>query len=354
MCASIEPIYGFRSSELRPLLSFTRPYRVSQLFDWLYQKNIEDFNGLTNFSSSDRDLLATRFKAVTLSVETRTVSGKTETEKTLFRTHDGFAIEAVLIPEAPASEDRPDEPPRKARLTLCLSSQVGCSFACQFCATGRMGLRRNLLPSEIVEQYVILNRRSGYRIGNIVFMGMGEPFANADAVFRALGVLTDPDSFGLSPSRITVSTSGVFSGIERIMEEFPKVHLMVSLHSALQEVRDRIMPNLTGQKLPELRERIARHLQTSGREFTLEYVMLSGVNDREEDLRALVAFCRGLRIKVNLIAWNRVNGIDLEPSTAASIRSFKERLERQGIPAIQRYKKGDDIAAACGQLATQH
>jgi 23S rRNA (adenine2503-C2)-methyltransferase len=217
-----------------------------------------------------------------------------------------------------------------------------------------MGFLRNLTPAEVVEQYVILNRQCGHRIGNIVFMGMGEPFANIESVFTALGIFTDPDSFGLSGSRITVSTSGIFSGIQRIIEEYPKVHLMVSLHSAIQEVRDRIMPNLSGQKLETLRQWIPRYIQATGRELTLEYVMLCGVNDRATDLRALVDFCRGMRVKVNLIAWNRVDGMGLDPTPSTSIREFKERLEEQGIPAIQRYKKGDDIAAACGQLATQN
>lgn len=332
---------------------FSRAYRINQLFDWLYQKNIIDFSSLSNFSGSDREILTQQFHAASLTAEARTVSERTQTEKTLFRTRDGHAIEAVLIPEAPRLDDLEEPPSTPLRYTLCLSSQVGCTFSCRFCATGRMGFLRNLSAAEVVEQYVILNRQCGHRIGNIVFMGMGEPFANIESVFTALGILTDPDSFGLSGSRITVSTSGIFSGIQRIIEEFPKVHLMVSLHSAIQEVRDRIMPNVSGQKLETLRQWIARYIQATGRELTLEYVMLSGVNDRAADLKALVDFCRGMRVKVNLIAWNRVGGMDLDPTPSNSIRGFKDRLEEQGIPAIQRYKKGDDIAAACGQLATQ-
>lgn len=341
------PILGILPSELPNLFDFQPSFRLKQVTDWVWHKFQTDFQLMSNLPPSLRESLSQKFSPMTMSLARETSSPKTGTLKFGIKTGDGRLIEAVLIPDAALSEGD------SGRYTLCLSSQVGCSFACAFCATGTMGLRRNLEAHEIVEQFVLLQAKTGGMIRNIVFMGMGEPLANRPAVFRALKIMTEPEALGLSPTRLTISTSGVISGIEQLAAEHPKVRLMISLHAAIQSTRDHIMPNLVGQSLRDLHRVLVDYHGRGDREIGLEYIMLRGVNDRSEDLGALIDFARPLHAKINLIAYNRNPGLPFEPSDSQTIQEFQNGILRAGLVAIQRYKKGDDIAAACGQLATE-
>lgn len=332
------PVYSLLNGEIAGTAHLSAPYRYRQVQDWLYKKHVPGFVDMKNLPKADQELLAEVLEGATLKIIHETDSPKTGTRKFLLQTHDGYKIEAVLIPDL------------NERYTLCLSSQVGCSFACTFCATGTMDLKRGLKSNEIVEQFALLNRHSGYRIRNIVYMGMGEPFANQEEVFRSVKILTDLDSFALSPRRISISTSGVFSGIRRLIDEDPGCHLLISLHAADQEKRNEVMPNVKGQPLDELKKLLIEYTSKSGEELTLEYIMLKDFNDGAEDAEKLAAFASAFPSKINLIAYNHNPGLGHEASEPEAIRAFTAILERKGHNVVQRFKKGDDIAAACGQL----
>ncbi len=332
------PIYQLGYKELENAIDWSAPYRFKQVADWIFKKNVPLFSDMSNVPKYDLNLLEGLYDPSTIKVLKETHSERTPTKKYLLETYDHKKIEAVLIPDL------------NERFTLCLSSQVGCSFQCAFCATGTMRLERNLLANEIIEQFAHLNYLNQQKIKNIVFMGMGEPFANQNEVFKAIKNLIDPLSFGLSPSRISVSTSGVLAGIERFSNELPKCWLLISLHSAIQEKRDKLMPNVVGQKLTQLKETLKKYQYRTEKEVTLEYIMLQDINDQKEDVEALIAFTKGLEVKVNLIAYNVNPGLGFEPSSSETIEEFKMALEASGLTVVQRYKKGDDIAAACGQL----
>ncbi len=321
---------------LPQLLELKPSYLYNQLHDWVIKKNVIDFKGLTNISLKDRTILAERIKFKSIHVVKKSRSSKSETKKFLFKTEDDFLFESVLI------EDK------NGNYTLCISSQIGCSLNCHFCATGTMKLKRNLTQGEIIEQFYWLNQEANYKIKNIVFMGMGEPFLNLKNVFGALKILTGYFSF--SAKRISVSTSGIIKGIEKLAHFPSKVNLCLSLHSAVQETRDVIMPDLVRLPIKDLKKALIQYHETTSKAVLIEYVMLKGINDDERHLQALVKFLRGMQVKVNLIAYNRIEFRDYEPSAKKSISLFQRKLKNLGYETIQRYKKGDDINAACGQL----
>ncbi|GIW71332.1 MAG: dual-specificity RNA methyltransferase RlmN [Planctomycetota bacterium] len=339
--------------ELRAWLAerFGEPaYRGDQLFGWIYRQRARDFAAMTNLPAALRSRLMT---AATLA-EPELVAAPSSadgTRKLLLRLEDGAAIETVLIPE-------------RRRLTLCLSTQVGCALACRFCATGALGFRRNLRPGEIVDQVLVADRLAreqgalpppvGPRtaITHLVLMGMGEPLMNAEATARAIEVLADPLGLALPPRRVTLSTVGLSHRLWSFLER-TGVRLAVSLHAADPALRAELMPIERAHPLRALLAEIRRR-QGGGQlreRVTFEYVLLAGVNDSVEHARALAELVRGIDCKVNLLAFNPYAGAAFARPADAVVEGFRSALLQAGVPAYVRRSRGRDIAAACGQLA---
>jgi 23S rRNA (adenine2503-C2)-methyltransferase len=316
-----------------------KPFRARQVLQWLHQRGEADFARMSDLARSLREKLA-----AAASVQAPAIVGDTTasdgTRKWLLKVDGANAVEAVFIPET-------------SRGTLCVSSQAGCVLDCAFCSTGKQGFNRNLTTAEIVGQLWLAHRLlEGERpVTNVVMMGMGEPLLNLDHVIPALRVMLDDNAYGLSRRRVTVSTAGVVPGIDRLRDECP-VALAVSLHAPNDALRDRLVP--INRKYP-LRELIAacnRYLERAPRDFiTFEYVMLEDVNDSDAHARELVAFSKQVRSKFNLIPFNPFPRSEFKRSSPERIRRFAELLQRAGLTVTTRKTRGDDIAAACGQLA---
>lgn len=262
--------------------------------------------------------------------------------KLIFKTHDGHLIESVVLR------------PKTGRTSICISSQVGCACYCSFCATGKMGFTRNLTMAEILDQVSQANRMirsEGRTVRNVVFMGMGEPLLNMDQVCAAVEFLRAPQFYDLADSRITVSTVGIPHAMEQFVETFPKVQLALSLHSARQTVRERLMPQARMYPLERIRETLVRASHAG--KVMIEYLMLAGVNDSEEDAQALMDYLRGIPVHINLIPYNEFSGSSLTGTLAPERVRFADRLKNAGFDTTLRYSMGSDIAAACGQLV-QH
>jgi 23S rRNA (adenine2503-C2)-methyltransferase len=318
-------------------------YRGEQAFRWLHGQGVESTDEMTNVPKEAREALAA---AVPLRPLTTDVvqEARDGTRKLRFRTVDGRAIESVLIP---------DDDEERDKLTLCVSSQVGCAMDCGFCATATLGYGRNLTAGEIVEQVYRATKLAGRRPTNLVFMGMGEPMHNLDNVTRALGLLQHPWGLNFSPRRITVSTVGLVPGIEKLGQLSPAPNLAISLNATTDEVRDRIMPVNRKWPIAKLLEAARRFPLAHGRRVTYEYVLLAGVNDSDADADRLVRLLRGMPCKVNLIPWNPFQGPQFERPSAERIRTFQERLRAAHMAVYIRTPRGDDIDAACGQLAAR-
>ncbi len=314
-------------------------YRGRQVAGWIYQKGIGDFAAMTDLPKSLRARLAAEAVVAPPEVAERLVS-RDGSRKLGLRLADRRTVHAVLMPD----DDR---------LTLCVSTQVGCGFACAFCYTGTMGLVRNLTAGEIVGQaFAARAVAGGERLTHVVFMGMGEPLANYAATVKAIRILTAPDGFGFSPRRITVSTVGLVQGIERIARENLRVNLAISLHAATDEVRSRLMPVNRGWGLDELLAACRRFPLPVRQRMTFEYVLLDGVNDSAEDARQLARRLRGIRAKVNLIPFNAWAGSAFQRPPLERILTFQRILLDAGLTATIRWSKGEDVGAACGQLQT--
>jgi 23S rRNA (adenine2503-C2)-methyltransferase len=318
-------------------------YRGEQVFRWLHAQGVESTDEMTNVPKEARDALAAAVPLRPLATEV-IQEAKDGTRKLRFRTVDGRAIESVLIP---------DDDEERDKLTLCVSSQVGCAMDCGFCATATLGYGRNLTAGEIVEQVYRATKLAGRRPTNLVFMGMGEPMHNLDNVTRALGLLQHPWGLNFSPRRITVSTVGLVPGIEKLGQLSPAPNLAISLNATTDEVRDRIMPVNRKWPIAKLLEAARRFPLAHGRRVTFEYVMLAGVNDSDADADRLVRLLRGMPSKVNLIPWNPFQGPAFERPSAERIRTFQERLRAAHMAVYIRTPRGDDIDAACGQLAAR-
>lgn len=312
-----------------------------------YRHNATPSETLDSLSSGDRGLLERLRAAIDfypIEIDRRSASRIDHAVKLVSRTRQGFSIETVLLR------------PKTGRVALCVSSQVGCAAGCKFCATATMGVSRNLSAGEIVEQVVLANREladEGRRVRNIVFMGMGEPMHNAEAVHDAIAWLTGPATIDHPPSRILVSTVGVPGPWLAMAESLPEVNYALSLHAVLPETRERIVPLAAKHSLDELRSVIAEinAMQRAKSTVMLEHVMLDGVNDGQHDADALLAWVEGLRVHVNLIPFNVIPDCkDLSPSPRETIVRFRDRLHAAGVPATIRYSLGADIDAACGQL----
>jgi 23S rRNA (adenine2503-C2)-methyltransferase len=337
--------------ELRERLMARREpaYRAEQVFRWLHGPGaggigaVRDPAAASSVPRALREALLDEAPLRPLAVDAERVA-QDGTRKFRFRTHDGRAIESVLIP---------DDKPERGKLTLCVSSQVGCALDCGFCATATLGFGRHLTAGEIAEQLYWAMELSGQRPTNIVFMGMGEPLHNLAGVTRALSLLEHPWGAGLSPRRITVSTVGLVSGIEELARVQPVPNLAISLNATTDEVRDRLMPVNRRWNIAALLEAARRWPLGHHRKVTFEYVLLDGINDSDADAVRLPRLLRGIPSKVNLIPWNPVEGIDFRRPSEERIFSFQNRVRAAGLPVYIRTPRGDDVDAACGQLAAR-
>ena len=316
----------------------TPRYRGRQLAVWIYAKGMTDIRAMSDLPKDFREALAERAEIAVPEIERRTPS-QDGSQKLVLILADGARVQSVLMPD----EDR---------LTLCVSTQVGCGFACAFCFTGTMGLQRNLSAGEIVGQLLAARATlaEGTRITHVVYMGMGEPLANYAATVKSLRLLTDPHAVAFSPRRITVSTVGLVSGIEKLAKEDLKVNLAISLHATSNAIRDRIMPVNKGFAIEELLAACRRFPVAFRQRITFEYVLLDGVNDAVEDARRLVRLLKGIRAKVNLIPFNDWEGSGFGRPPLPRILAFQSVLLEHGVRATVRWSKGEDIGAACGQL----
>src|SRR5580765_4544723 len=313
-------------------------YRGRQLARWIFGRGVVDLEAMTDLPRDFRAELAARTTIELPEVERRTPS-QDGSHKLVLRYPDGARVQAVLMPDGD-------------RLTLCVSTQVGCGFGCAFCYTGTMGLERNLGAGEIVGQVIGAARmlEPGRRLTHVVYMGMGEPLANYQATVQSLRILTDPAGFAMAPRRITVSTVGLVGGIERLAGEGLRVNLAISLHATSNEIRDRIMPVNKGFAIEELLAACKRFPLPFRQRMTFEYVLLEGINDGHEDARRLVRLLKGIRGKVNLIPFNDWAGSRFARPPLPRIIAFQGHLLEHGITATVRWSKGEDIGAACGQL----
>jgi 23S rRNA (adenine2503-C2)-methyltransferase len=320
-----------------------KPFRARQIMQWIHQHHVNDFESMTDLSKSLRSRL-NEVATIELPTKLSELTSADGTIKWLFESGAGQAVESVFIPE-------------DTRGTLCISSQVGCALDCTFCATGAQGFNRNLSTAEIVGQVsyanrVLPKRESGkYAISNVVFMGMGEPLANYRNIIPALELLTSDFGFGLSRRRVTVSTSGIVPQLNKLAKDC-NVALAVSLHAPNDELRDQLVPINRVHPIVELLDACWRYAAShSNRFITFEYVMLRDVNDSLEHADQLVKLLSGKPAKLNLIPFNPFDGNDFKRSAAATIRRFQSRLRERGLVATTRKTRGDDIDAACGQLA---
>jgi len=328
-----------------------KPYRAKQLMHWIYQENLINFNEMTDISKVFRDVLKDKTTIQLPSVMSDAMSDD-GTRKWLFDVGGSNGIETVFIPE----DDRG---------TLCISSQVGCALECTFCSTGRQGFNRNLTTAEIIGQLWLaqfyVRQQEGYNvlpnseriISNVVMMGMGEPLANYDNVISAMKLMLDDKAYGLSRRRVTLSTSGLVNAMDRLKEDCP-VALAVSLHASNDKLRDEIVPINKKFPIRELMAGCQRYLEKAPRDFvTFEYVMLDGINDAVEDAKALLNIVKDVPCKFNLIPFNPFPNSGYKRSSSDQIRRFKEVLMNQDYIVTVRKTRGDDIDAACGQLAGQ-
>ncbi|NPA89925.1 MAG: 23S rRNA (adenine(2503)-C(2))-methyltransferase RlmN [Chloroflexi bacterium] len=347
-------IYDLSYQELEETLkAWGQPrYRARQVWEWLYVSLVDDFQAMTNLPKALRGQLAESFTLMPLNLVTEAVSSNRWTRKALFALPDGETVETVLMLY-------------EKRRTLCISSQVGCGMGCPFCATGLSGFTRNLTAGEIVAQVIHYARWLAQpdaagdgdlpiarptRVTNVVFMGMGEPMANYDRVWKAIRTLTDKRGFNLGARHITVSTVGLVPGILRMAQEPLQVRLAISLHAAEDELRNFLVPINQRYPLNELMRAVREYIRQTGRRVTFEYALMRGINDKPEHARALIRLLKDVLAHVNLIPLNPVEGSPFQPSTRQDTVRFARQLEEAGIPVTVRLRRGLDIHAGCGQL----
>ncbi|MGY3791299.1 23S rRNA (adenine(2503)-C(2))-methyltransferase RlmN [Aquimarina sp. 433] len=320
-----------------------KAFRGNQVYEWLWNKGAHSFDEMTNISKSTRQILEDHFVINHIRVDQmqRSTDG---TIKNAVRLHDGLVVESVLIPTP-------------TRTTACVSSQVGCSLDCRFCATARLKRMRNLNPDEIYDQVVAIDNESrlyhNRPLSNIVFMGMGEPLMNYNNVLKAIDKITSSEGLGMSPKRITLSTSGVPKMIKKMADDEVKFKLAVSLHSAIDSVRTSIMPFNENFPLKDLREALEYWYSKTKSRITYEYVVWKGINDAKKDIDALVQFCSYVPCKVNLIEYNPIDDGEFQQASNAATDNYIKALESKGFVVNVRRSRGKDIDAACGQLANK-
>lgn len=320
-----------------------KPFHAKQIFEWVYQRFQLDWDKMSNLSQELRTKLKKAFRLPTLTLVRVQDSDDKETFKFLWRMIDGNLIESVLICSG-------------ERRTVCVSSQVGCPASCAFCASGKNGFVRNLAAGEIVEQVIGINHwleAKGEKVSHIVYMGMGEPLKNFENVLFSIRQITDKETLNLSQRRITLSTVGVIEGIRRLTEEDLKINLVLSLHAPNQHIRKKIIPYARKYPLEDLLEAMDAYSAKTKRDITYEYILISGINDHPDHAQELGHLLKGRQCTVNLIPYNPVPGVKLQKPDKKAVKAFRSVLYGCHINNTCRYTKGDDIAAACGQLALQ-
>ena len=313
-----------------------KKYRANQVYQWLYQKGAASFDEMTNLSKEERQSLNEKTYISSLVLIKRQTASD-GTEKYLFELEDRNRIESVLIPD-------------EERLTLCISTQVGCAMGCRFCLTGKGGLKRNLEAHEIVDQVIAVRRLLSKRITNIVLMGMGEPLANYDNTINALKILLDEKALNFSNRKVTLSTAGLIPQIDRLGKEGIKINLAISLNATTDDIRNKIMPINKKYPIKELIAACKRFPLPKRRRITFEYVMLKDINDTKEDAERLCKLLKGIPCKVNLIPFNEYSGCEFKKPDDNNVERFREILIGRHIMTITRKSKGAEISAACGQL----
>lgn len=318
-------------------------FRGNQVYEWLWQKGVHSFEGMTNLSKQTRLHLEENFVINHIEVDSLQRS-KDGTVKNAIKLHDGLIVESVLIPTP-------------KRTTACVSSQVGCSLDCHFCATAKLKRMRNLNPDEIYDQVKAIDTESrlyhNRPLSNIVFMGMGEPLMNYNNVIKSIEKITSKEGLAMSPKRITLSTSGVPKMIKKMADDEVKFNLAVSLHTAIQEKREKIMPFAKKFTLEDLLESLQYWYQKTNSRITFEYIVWQGINDTQEDINALVSYCKNVPCKINLIEYNSIDEADFQQADKQVIDNYIFYLEKNKIPVTVRRSRGKDIDAACGQLANK-
>jgi len=322
-------------------------YRARQIVDWLYKKRAQSFDEMTNLPQEVRARLAERFTFDKIDVA-RVLGSRDTTRKFLFQLADSNLIESVLIPASPALYGS-----RSDRRTICVSTQVGCAYGCKFCASGLEGFSRNLRPNEIVDQIIAVERATGEKVDNIVFMGMGEPLANLENVMGAIRIINAPWGLGIGARHITVSTSGLAPQIRQLADEQLQIRLAISLHGATDEVRNQIMPINRRYNLETLLAACEYYASRKKQRLTFEYILIANVNDSPDQARRLGRIARRLGAKVNLIPYNTVEGLPWSRPSREQQEQFVSILREAGVAATLRREKGHDIDAACGQLRLQ-
>ena len=345
MSQKLKDIRSFSKEELRNFFKENdQPtFRGNQVYDWLWNKSKTSFDEMVNIPKSVRDFLKNNFTLNHIRIEQMQKS-KDGTIKNAVELHDGLIVESVLIPT-------------KTRSTACVSSQVGCSLDCTFCATAQLKRMRNLTPDEIYDQVVTLDKQSqkflNRKLTNIVFMGMGEPLMNYKNVLKAIEKITAPEGLGMASKRITLSTSGVPKMIRKLADDGVKFHLAFSLHSAIDEKRTKIMPFNTMFPLSEIKNALEYWYEKTKKAVTYEYIIWKNVNDTLEDIKALVKFCKYIPCKVNLIEYNATENGDFQKASEKITNEYISYLEQNNITVNVRKSRGKDIDAACGQLANK-
>lgn len=320
-------------------------FRAKQVFEWLWKKGATSFYEMTNLSKTLREHLEQHF-LINAIQEDKVQRSSDGTIKTRFQLHDGYMIESVLIPV-----------PKDNRYTVCVSSQVGCSLTCKFCATGQMKRVRNLDAGEIYDQVVKVNQQSldtyGQPLTNIVYMGMGEPLLAYKQMMESIQHITSPLGLNMSPKRITVSTAGIAKMIKKLADDTSKINLALSLHAADDQKRNEIMPINEQNNLKVLTEALDYFYQKTQNRITFEYIAFQGFNDGIEDAKNLVKLCRRVPARVNIIEYNPIDGVDFKKSEAHKIDTFAQYLRNNRVTVTVRKSRGKDIDAACGQLANK-
>jgi 23S rRNA (adenine2503-C2)-methyltransferase len=318
-----------------------KAFRGKQVYEWLWKKGTSSFDEMTNLSKQTRIFLKKHFFISRLNIHSRQTS-RDGTVKFAFETHDGHLTESVLIPSG-------------SRATACVSSQIGCNLNCTFCATGKIPLKRNLTQGEIFDQITILKETASslhnLSLSNIVYMGMGEPLLNYEAVTASIHLIASEKSLGFSPRRVTLSTIGIPDGIRKLADEQIRFNLAVSLHAADDETRTRLVPINKKYNLDELRKALQYFNRKTGKRITFEYLMLKGINDSLTDAGNLTEYCKNFPVKINLIEYNNTGNSNFQKPDPEALNKFKTFLEGKNLVVNVRRSRGEDIDAACGQLA---
>lgn len=320
-----------------------KAFRAKQVEEWLWKKSARSFEEMTNLSKETRTLLEENFTINPITVETSQISND-RTIKNAFKLHDGYVVEGVLIPT-------------DTRMTACVSSQVGCSLTCKFCATGKLNRERNLEFDEIYDQVAIIREQSekqyNMQLSNVVYMGMGEPLLNYANVLKSIEYITSPQGLHMAPRRITVSTAGIAKMIKKLGDDQVKFNLALSLHAANDKKRDKIMPINESNNLEVLEDALNYFYDKTGTRVTLEYIVFKNFNDGMDDARELAAFAKRVVSKINLIEYNPIDGGEFQRTTDERVNAFMSELWRNGLVVNLRRSRGKDIDAACGQLANK-